>query len=1128
MPFVPFNDRWSKSGDAERANKDSFLNELCDVLGVERPHPKTGSAEHDLYVFEKDVARAKAGGTSIGRVDLYKHGSFLLEAKQGAATGPKRRDSPAWNQMMSAAHGQALGYAAHLDEPPPFLLVCDIGYCFDVYASFDGTGVYRAFPDGHRKRIFLANLAEHAELLRAIWNDPQSLDPSKRTAAVTREVAERIAALARALEAAGQDPERVATFLMRCLFTMFAEDVGLLPEKPFSHALENWWLQNPASFPGGVASLWRAMDRGEDYIMGKLPRFNGGLFSTHDAPVLTKEQLILLLMAAKSDWSQVDPSIFGTLLERALNPRERHRLGAHYTPRAYVERLVKPTIEEPLRGDWDLVRAEVQQLVDAGKVEDAQKRVLAFHQTLCRTRVLDPACGTGNFLYVTLDLFKRLESEVLALLSELGYKQIGLEMERYRVTPEQFLGIEVKRWAKEIAELVLWIGYLQWQVRQPGGALTVPQPVLHDYGNIQCRDAVLAYDREEQLLDGKGKPVTRWDGETMKVSPVTGEEIPDEEARRPIYRYVNPRRAAWPEVDFTIGNPPYIGNKRMRLALGDGYVDALRRAHDDVPETADYVMYWWNQAAKLVGEGKIRRFGFITTNSITQTFNRKIIQANLANGRASIVAAIPDHPWIDSLGSAAVRVAMTTVARGEAAGRLLMVVFEESGDEDTHRLAFKESTGRILADLSVGAPVLDAAPLKANRDLSTQGLIPLGDGFKLDRPELGSLGLSPHHLPPVVRPYLSGRALVQQAKEYWVIDFFGLSEAEARTAYPRLMQRVIDLVKPERDQNKRDTRRRNWWLFGENQPRFRRGVEKLSRYIATLETSKHRVFVFLSSAVCPDHKLYAIASDDAWVLGLLSAKLHLRWALAAGGRLGYGNDPTWTNSTCFLPFPFPACSEDQKQRIRVLGEALDAHRKRQQALHPDLTITGMYNVLEKLRSGEPLTEKEREVHEQGLVSVLKQIHDDLDAAVFDAYGWPATLTDDEILERLVALNHERAEEEKRGLVRWLRPEFQNPQGTKAATQVSLVEAGLETAEPAKAATGKKTKPPWPKALPARVVAVRDLLAELGEASVGDISQRFKGVQTDQAEKLLESLAAVGLALETAAGPGARRTWSLVR
>src|SRR6478672_1970393 len=226
MTFEAFITRWSASGDAERANKDSFLNELCDVLGVERPHPKTGIPGQDVYVFEKDVVRAREGGSSIGRVDLYKQGCFLLEAKQGAASRPKRRDSPAWNQMMSSAQGQALGYATFLDSPPPFLLVCDIGYCFDVYASFDGTGYYRAFPDGHRRRFFLRDLADHADLLRTIWTDPLSLDPSKETAAVTRDIAEQIASLARALEAAGQDPERVATFLMRCLFTMFAQNVG--------------------------------------------------------------------------------------------------------------------------------------------------------------------------------------------------------------------------------------------------------------------------------------------------------------------------------------------------------------------------------------------------------------------------------------------------------------------------------------------------------------------------------------------------------------------------------------------------------------------------------------------------------------------------------------------------------------------------------------------------------------------------------------------------------------------------------------------------------------------------------------------------------------------------------------
>lgn len=1119
--------RWAASEGAERANKDSFLAELCDVLGVARPEPKTGDAARDLYVFEKDLPRAKAGGSSTSFADLYKHGCFVLEAKQGAASGPKRRGSPAWNQLMADAHGQALGYAASLETPPPFLIVCDVGHCFDLYASFDGSGAYRAFPDGQRKRLFLADLAKHLDLLRAVWTDPLSLDPSRRSAAVTREVAAKIAELARALEAAGHDPEAVATFLMRCLFTMFAEDVGLLPSRLFSEALERYWLPNPPSFPGSVGALWRAMDTGEETLSGKLLRFNGGLFADHQALPLSREQLALLLEASKTDWSEVDPSIFGTLLERALNPRERHRLGAHYTPRAYVERLVRPTIEEPLRGDWDLVRAEVRQLVEAGKIEAAQERVLTFHHTLCQTRVLDPACGTGNFLYVTLDLFKRLESEVLALLAELGYKQISFEMETFRVTPEQFLGIEVKRWAKEIAELVLWIGYLQWQVRQPGGALTVPQPVLRDYGNIEHRDAVLAYGREELLRDERGQPVTRWDGETMKPSPVTGEPIPDETARVPVYRYENPRRAEWPRADFIIGNPPYIGNKRMRLALGDGYVEALRGAHDDVPETADYVMYWWNQAAKLVASGKLRRFGLITTNSITQTFNRKIVEKHLASGKVSLAFAIPDHPWVDSVDGAAVRVAMTVGEARSAFGRLVVVDHEQPASDGASETTLRERTGLLHGDLTIGANVAGATPLLANQGLCFMGVTLIGDGFRLTPEELASVGVHAEKLPPTVRPYLNGRDLLQARDSRYVIDLFGLSQDEARRVAPAAFQRLLDRVYPERQQNQRKAYRDNWWVFGEPRSKMRIAMQGVQRYIATVETSKHKPFIFLPSDVCPDHKLYAIASGDGLLLGVLSSRVHLVWNLAAGGRIGYGNDPTWTNGTCFLPFPFPAASEAQKARIRELGEALDAHRKRQQALHPKLTITGMYNVLETLRAGEALDAKEREIHEQGLVSVLRQIHDDLDAAVFDAYGWPATLKGEEILERLVALNRERADEEKRGLIRWLRPEFQNPAGERAATQTELVEAGLETGDAPEPKAKSKGKPAFPKALPERIRAARELLAQTGLATAGDFPTHYKAIKAAEAEALLESLAAVGLAAETVSESGAR-AWRLLR
>ncbi len=419
-------------------------------------------------------------------------------------------------------------------------------------------------------------------------------------------------------------------------------------------------MPHPRSFAGGVQKLWEAMNTGGEVLIARVRHFNGGLFSDTAALPLDEHPLRLLLMAAECDWTDVEPAIFGTLLERALDEKERHRLGAHYTPRAYVERLVRPTLEDPLRAEWDVVRAEVAQLrIEAEKAKSAAgakkkrgeaiKRVHAFHKKLSETRVLDPACGSGNFLYVALHLFQQIESEILQVLESLGEAQDVLRLQGLRVTPAQFLGIEKKRWAKEIAELVLWIGYLQWHFRMLGKKPPVFEPVLHDYKNIEHRDAILAYEREELVRDEKGKPVTRWDYETTKIHPVTGKEVPDESAVAPVMRYVNPRKVEWPEADFIVGNPPFVGNKRMRAALGDAYVEALRLAWSDMPDSADLVMYWWSQAAEHVRQGRVRRFGLITTNSITQTTNRAPVAEHLkASPPLSILFAIPDHPWVDA------------------------------------------------------------------------------------------------------------------------------------------------------------------------------------------------------------------------------------------------------------------------------------------------------------------------------------------------------------------------------------------------------------------------------------------------------------------------------------------------
>ena len=276
-----------------------------------------------------------------------------------------------------------------------------------------------------------------------------------------------------------------------------------------------------------------------------------------------------------------------------------------------------PTVVEPLRAEWDAVKAAAVTLDRQGNQKEAAAEVQSFHRRLCEIRVLDPACGTGNFLYVTLEHLKRLEGEVFNALDRLGHEQAALEMAGFTVDPHQLLGLEVNPRAAAIAELVLWIGYLQWHFRTRG-RVAPPEPIIKNFHNIECRDAVLAYDQAEPVLDASEQPVTRWDGRTHKLHAVTGEKVPDESVRTSVLRYVNPRPAAWPEAEFIVGNPPFVGNKPMRLTLGDGYVEAVRKVWTEVPETVDFVMYWCSHAAELLAQGKVSHFGFITTNSITR------------------------------------------------------------------------------------------------------------------------------------------------------------------------------------------------------------------------------------------------------------------------------------------------------------------------------------------------------------------------------------------------------------------------------------------------------------------------------------------------------------------------------
>ena len=531
-------------------------------------------------------------------------------------------------------------------------------------------------------------------------------------------------------------------------------------------------------------------------------------------------------------------------------------------------------------------------------------------------------------------------------------------------------------------------------------------------------------------------------------------------------------------------------------------------------------MYWWDRAADIVAKGQAKRFGFVTTNSITQVFSRRVVARHLeAKKPVSLLMAIPDHPWIEGPEAADVRIAMTVAAAGRFEGVLREVTREAKLGPDQTEIELSARAGRINADLTVGVNTADAERLRANEGLGYRGVQLISDGFIVTPKEAEHLGLGKRpDLERHIRHYRNGRDLTSKPRGVMVIDLFGLDADEVRKRFPEVYQRLLETVKVSREKQYQKSPTRDakgyldrWWTFGKPREELRPGLKELPRYIATVETSKHRFFLFLDGSILPDNMLVAIGSDDAFHLGVLSSRIHVTWALRAGGWLGVGNDPRYSKSRCFDPFPFPDCGDDIKARIRAAAEELDAHRKARQAEHPGLTLTQMYNVLEKLKAGATLTSEDERIKDRGLVLILKETHERLDRLAFNAYGWPATLSDEEILERLVALNRQRSIEEKTGKVRWLRPDYQIPRFGSDAEKARLEEERRRAKEEKDKLTQKQgallfeddlreMKPPFPtgKELEETVAVMRVLEAAREPLTIEQIARHF--AQGKQIEK----------------------------
>ena len=1148
------------SSGAELANAQSILNDLCDVLHVPRPALKKATGDN-AYVFEEDVKEGKAHR----RVDLYRRGCFVFEAKQGvnaqapaAEAKPKAghtkkvkgagvRDTTDWIDSMQAGRAQAGNYAARIaergDPKPPFLIVADLGYRFWIWSSFsrdarDDFGAFEVLTAFSWEDI---GRPEVWKLLRQIWLEPAELNEEARGQRVTAEIATRVGKLAARLDKRFP-AEQVGDFLMKCVFTMFAEDVGFLPLRLFTDRLEAWRHEaqtgHPEMFVRGLKALWTRMRDGGDLDTGHpIRQFNGYLFRDPAPLSLDYAEIDELWLAAKQDWRKVSPAIFGTLLERALSEKKRQRLGAFYTPEAYIRRLVEKTIMAPLREEWTTVRALMESDlrgpdgVKKGRAK-ALERGHAYRKRLTDVRVLDPACGSGNFLYVALKEMKRLEGEVTRALTAMGNKQTWFDMPGEAVHPAQFYGIEIEPWAAKIAELTLWIGYLQWQV-SANRLQWMRDPLLQDLRHIANADALITYSGKETVLDEHGKPVLRARGVTDKKG---------ERTMVPVERLLGVKGATWPAADFIVGNPPFLGNKRLNDVLDPGYVDAIKEAYPEIPRTADLVMFWWWRCAELLraqpanGEGTkpakkgrkkvasippggpaLRAFGLVTTNSITQKFNRAVVADALGNKGVKLAFALPDHPWFDE--GAAVRIAMTVGAR-EARTPVLGAVMDESrtkaAELDLVKVADRP-VGLINNDLTSGVNVAGALRLRANQRLTYQGMNPVGEGFRISREDIIASGYSPEALPQVIRRYVIGRDLMQNQEERFIIDFFGVAPTDAERLHPKLWERIVRLVRPEREKNNRTSRRNNWWLFGEPVEKLRIALRGLKRYVATCRTAKHRAFVFLDASVIPDTKIVAIALEDSASFSIVSSRVHLVWAERTKAMLE--DRPTYNHTESFEPFPFPSLTPEQSAALARAGERLDAHRKARQAEHPTLTLTDTYNVIAKLRAGEALDAEEQQIRDMALADTLLNIHNEIDQLTLAAYGWPDDLSDAQIIANLVALNAARAAEEEKGVVRWLRPDCQatTPQG-----KLPGAEEGAEVEEAPAKPKKRPAKPaalPWPSDLPGRIHALTALLRDYAKEKDEPVEARFlammfKGAKLDEVELTLQCAAAADAVART--------------
>ena len=913
--------KWRRSRGQESAGAQEWFLDLCRV--VEHGTPGELDPRQEWFTFERSV---REGSGRLGRADVYKRGYFAWEFK-------------GLHSDLNAAYAQLQRYREALNNPP--ILVVS-----DFRTIIGHTNFTNKISEIHE--ISLDDLGEPEQLgiLRNVFHQPGDLEPEVTPHDVTRETAEVFADIAASMRDRGVDSLEVARFLNRLVFCFFAQDVGLLPGDVLSDLCKGF-NTDPGEFDAALNDLFLNMDAGGRFGVQRIRSFNGDLFRSPDTVRMTEVELERLVEATLPNWGHIDPSIFGTLFERVVDPQKQGLIGAEYTTETDILTVINPVMMNPLRAEWQELQGKVGalMLLDGLRDEEKASRLLReFQARLSSVTVLDPACGSGNFLYVALRQLRDLEKEVVGLAAEYGFANF-----RPEVSPEQFSGIERDTYASELARTSLWIGHLQWSIEN--GFRYDQDPVLGELNTIERRDAILEREEGGSLLEPE-----------------------------------------WPTADYIVGNPPFLGHVPFREQLGDEYVEAVYALYGDrVPNSSDLCCYWFEKARAQIEEGKCQRAGLLATQAIRFQSNRPVLVR--IKGSGDIFHVVSDQEWRSNDPNA-------------ASVHISIICFDDGSE--SYRTLDGVRTSNINPDLTCGPDLTRAKRLKENAGFSFMGVTKIGD-FEISKETARTMlqQPNPHGKPnsDVIRPRITGRDINQTSSDMMTIDF-GINMTESQAAlYEAPFEYLRTHVKPIRDGHSDGRARTYWWRYGVPRPEMRRALAGLPRYIGTSLTSQHRMFRYIAGSVLPENTVIAFARDDDYFFGVLHSNIHTLWATAIGSQLRESESAMrYTPTACFETFPFP--EPDEKQRDMISTAASELDQLRENWLNPKDMLG------EPAVSAEHLRRRTLTNLYNDYPSWLANANTKLDAAVANAYGWPTELTDEQILDRLLALNLERAKVEE--------------------------------------------------------------------------------------------------------------------